>query len=324
MSECVDISIIIVNWKSADYLKHCLKSIRASLKDISYEVLVLDNASYDGSAELIDHHFPWAYFIQLSENIGFGAANNRGAALARGGILLFLNPDTEVLPGSIERMKAILDRVPDTGIVGCRLLNSDGSLQESCVQSFPTFFNQIIDSNFVRKIWPNWRIWGNSAIYKESCCPEPVDAVSGAAMLMKAALFKSLGGFSSEYFMYSEDLDMCYKARRRGLQVFYLNSAEIIHHGGKSSDRSKDRHFASIMQREAMLTFMQCNRGRMYASLFRIAMAANAIVRILLLGTGHLLIHKREKRSNLSHSMQKWRSILGWVIWETGHLKTNR
>ena len=140
----VALSIVIVNWKSADFLRKCLQSIFANASDMSLEVIVVDNASFDGSAELVEREFPGVHFVQSKENLGFAGANNLGVRSAKGRNLLFLNPDTEVIGTALERMSSFLDATPDAGAVGCKLLNTDGTVQTSCIQPFPTILNQAL------------------------------------------------------------------------------------------------------------------------------------------------------------------------------------
>ena len=133
-----DVSVIIVNWNSREFLRQCLRTVFQHAGDLQFEVIVIDNASYDGSEPMVWSEFPQVVFIQGDENVGFARANNAAATQASGRNLLFLNPDTEVSDGAIETMARFMDATPEAGAVGCRLLNTDGSLQTSCVQAFPT------------------------------------------------------------------------------------------------------------------------------------------------------------------------------------------
>src|ERR1700730_4736937 len=141
----MDLSIIIVNWNSGDYAVKCLASIYASPCDFDFEVVIVDNASSDDSRQVIQQHFPFVKLIRSSTNLGFPRANNLGVVHSTGSNLLFLNPDTEVLGSALARLQSYLNSLPDVGVVGCRLLTSDLSLQTSCVQPFPTLLNQVTD-----------------------------------------------------------------------------------------------------------------------------------------------------------------------------------
>src|SRR5437762_3548719 len=133
----MDLSIIIVNWNSKDYLRKCLKSIYANTHGIDFEIIVVDNASFDGSGELLAQDFPKVRFVQSHTNLGFARANNLGFGNSTGRNVLFLNPDTEAVGGALNELLQRLQRLPNAGVVGCKLLNTDGSMQTSCLQSYP-------------------------------------------------------------------------------------------------------------------------------------------------------------------------------------------
>src|SRR5271165_5655937 len=142
----MDLSIIIVNWKSVDFLRGCLASIFSPGSSLSLEVVVVDNASYDGCEEMLSREFPQVRFIQSRENIGFARACNLGFRNSTGRVVLFLNPDTKVLGNALSSMVDGLESQSHAGAIGCKLLNGDGSLQTSCIQSFPTILNQALDN----------------------------------------------------------------------------------------------------------------------------------------------------------------------------------
>ena len=146
------LSILIVNWHSRDYLRRCLETVAATCADFAPQVIVVDGASFDGCDEMLSREFPAVKFIQSRENIGFGRSNNLGFAEVTTDAVLLLNPDTELRPGAVPRLMSVLDTMPQAGIVAGRLLNSDGALQTSCVQSFPTPLNQALDSGFLRNL----------------------------------------------------------------------------------------------------------------------------------------------------------------------------
>src|SRR5579864_4649508 len=152
-----EVSIVIVNWKAAQVLRQCLASIYRSTCEARFEIVVVDNASFDGCGEMLRTEFPRVVFLQNKENHGFAAANNLAAQHSTGRYLLFLNPDTEVTPSAIEKMLTFLQRSPYAGAVGALLLNSDGTVQASCVQSYPSILNQVLDAEWLRKQFPLWR-----------------------------------------------------------------------------------------------------------------------------------------------------------------------
>src|SRR5579862_9544021 len=134
----IALSIIIVNWKSCDFLRKCIQSIDSNKGSLMLEVVVVDNASYDGSKEMLAGEFPSVVFVQNDKNQGFAHANNLGYQHSRGRNLLFMNPDTEVIGDALARLVTVVETTPDAGVIGARLLNDDSTLQTSCVQAFPS------------------------------------------------------------------------------------------------------------------------------------------------------------------------------------------
>src|SRR4030066_516351 len=150
----MDLSIIIVNWNSKEYLRKCIASILAATNAIEFEIVVIDNASFDGSGEMLKQCYPQVQFIQSEKNLGFSKANNEAFRVTHGQYVLFLNPDTEIVGTAIPIMLGYLQQMPNAGSVGCKLLNADKTVQTSCIQPFPTILNQFLDSEFLRALWP--------------------------------------------------------------------------------------------------------------------------------------------------------------------------
>jgi len=302
---------VIVNWNSKEYLKGCLDSIQRCGQGIVRQCIVFDAGSFDGTGELIEREFPWVEFIQHPENCGFAAANNLAAARAREDVLLFLNPDTIVRDGCIQALMEALGTLPSAGIVAPRVLNADGSIQTSCVQSDPTPLNMAIDSEWLRKRFPRWRLWGNFEAF-HSKEPISVAAVSGACMMMRRQLFEALQGFRSEYFMYAEDVDLCLRVRRAGYQVYHVPGAEIVHFGGSSSGKQSS-NWSVVMQRVALETYMRLNKGWVHAIAYRVLQGLSAMVRIGLLG-GAVVVGPTETRRRAKAAIGKWLSVLRWAV----------
>lgn len=303
----MDLSIVIVNWNSLEYLRNCVASVYATTKNIAFEILVIDNASYDGCGEWLRESWPNVRFIQSDQNLGFGRANNLAAATATGRILLFLNPDTVVLDGAIERMISVLNETPDAGIVGCRLLNKDLSVQSSAVQAFPTIWNEALDSTFLRRLFPRSRLWGNSVLLERAPCVKEVDAISGACLMIKRDLFDKVGHFSPGYFMYVEDRDLCYKVRSAGYNTYFTNRAEVVHYGGTSSTARPESNFETVMRCESLFSFIRNRRGLLLAWVYRFVTALAALTRLLLLGLPALLMH-----GTRYNSFSKWKCVFRW------------
>ncbi|MEK7299064.1 MAG: glycosyltransferase family 2 protein [Candidatus Margulisiibacteriota bacterium] len=205
----MDLSIVIVNYNGGRFLQACLDSVFASQTESQYEVIVVDNHSTDDSVAVIKASTYPVTLVENSDNIGFSAANNQGVRLARGSLLFFLNNDTVVRADAIDRLITYLKAHPKTGIVGPQLRNGDGTVQGS------------------GGLLSRWRYHTET--------PRSVSFVSGAAMLMKKALFESVGGFDEHYFFYNEDLDLCRTVIQAGYQIIYYPAAQVVHFGGLST-----------------------------------------------------------------------------------------
>jgi len=276
-------------------------------------VIVVDNASFDGCGELLASEHPEVIFIQSQINLGFARANNLGAKKSRGKFLLFLNPDTEVRDRTLDRLFDHLSSLPGAGAVGCRLLNSDGSLQLSCVQSFPTIINQVLDAHVLRRIFPRAGLWGTAGLFEKCEAPVKVEAVSGACLMIRREVFDQVGGFSSDYFMYGEDLDLCFKTRRQGLDNYHCGEAVVVHHGGGSS-RQAQSSFATIMIRKSVKRFLRKYHGRYYSGGYQMAMSGAALVRLAFLMALIPAFAVRGRTSSWLSSIHKWLAIFCWGL----------
>jgi N-acetylglucosaminyl-diphospho-decaprenol L-rhamnosyltransferase len=310
----MNLSIIIVNWNSTDYLRGCLASIYRETKGITIEVVVVDNASRDDScARLIRGEFPSVVLRCSNTNLGFAQGSNLGYELSSGEILLFLNPDTEIQSDVFARMVKELESVPCTGAIGCRLLNSDGSLQTSCIQSYPTILNQLLDSEVLRNRFPTSRLWGMQPLFARAVNRACVDVVSGACLMVKREVFAKVGKFDDSYFMYVEDIDLCRRITGAGYTIHYMNDCEVIHHGGKSS-AVQGRHFANLSQQKAILQFFSATQGHWYSFLYRVGVALAAAIRLMIIVALLPFRIVAHTATNWRFSFQKWSCIFRWAI----------
>jgi GT2 family glycosyltransferase len=304
----MQVSIIIVNWNSTAYVRECIRSIYEYSTDLSFEIIVVDNASPTDDVDTLRPEFPEIALIKSSHNLGFGGANNLGAAHSSGECLLFLNPDTTLVSPAIAVILECLQCRPSAGIVGCKLLNLDLTVQTSCIQRFPTILNQVLDADVLRERWPNSRLWGTAPLYCETKEAAAVEVISGACLMIKRHVFEQIGGFTEKYFMYGEDLDLCHKVIRLGYKNFYTGNATVVHYGGGSSAPQS----ATAMKWKAIVLYMVLNRGRGYALMFRAAMAMVAVGRLLIIGIGRRWSGNRERGGYSSYS--KWKVILKTVL----------
>jgi GT2 family glycosyltransferase len=309
----VELSIVIVNWNSKNFVRECLRSLCDQVRILAYEVIVVDSASFDGCGEMLATEFPDVHFIQSQENLGFAKSNNLGVIHARAKTLLLLNPDTMVLNSAIESLFAAFTHQAAAGIMGCRLLNTDRTLQTSCVQSFPTILNQMIDSEFLRGLSKNSHLWGMRPLYAPGNGPHLAEAISGACMMVSKQIFDRVSGFSTHFFMYAEDMDLCYKVKQAGYSNYYFGGAEIVHHGGGSSQHAGSA-FSNVMIRHSVHKFLKQTRGALYGFGFRCGMAASAVGRCFGLILCLPLALARGRMVYWRSSCGKWIAILRWGL----------
>lgn len=231
----IDLSISIINWNTKDYLKRCLQSIEENIKNISYEVIAVDNNSSDGSIDMIRNDFPKIKLVENKTNLGFSRANNQAIKKATGRYILLLNPDTLVLDKAIPKMIDFMEQHSNAGIIGCKLLNEDGSVQMSC-RSFPTLNSLFYTFTGLDTKFPKSPILSNHIMsYWNHNEIREVDWVSGACLMIRRAVVKQIGLLDEEFFMYCEDLDYCRRTKQKGWGIYYLPEAQIMHYKYKSS-----------------------------------------------------------------------------------------
>jgi GT2 family glycosyltransferase/lipopolysaccharide/colanic/teichoic acid biosynthesis glycosyltransferase len=235
----IDLSIIVVNYNVKEFLLNLLDSLQKAVKNFSSEIIIVDNASDDGSVEAVQNKFPHVKLIVNEKNIGFGRANNLAMEIADGKYFLLINPDTIVREDTISQMIEFFENTPKAGIAGCKVLNSDGTLQLACRRSFPGPWTSFTKVTGLSTLFPKNRFFARyNLTYRDENQTYEVDAISGAFMMIRRKLYEQIGGFDKEFFMYGEDLDLCYRAQKAGLGVYYVHNTEIIHYKGESTKRS--------------------------------------------------------------------------------------
>ncbi|MBN1483088.1 MAG: glycosyltransferase family 2 protein [Chloroflexia bacterium] len=286
-----DLSIVIVNWNGGQVLLDCLESIYARTHSFGLEVIVVDNASSDGSPERAAADYTQVRLLRSEHNLGFAGGNNLGLEAARGRYLLLLNNDTVVLEDALEAMLAEIESRPEVGILGCRLLNPDGSLQRSCGM-FPSLLTEFLDQTMLHRLFPTYKIgrWDyNSA--------RPVDWVTGACLLVRRKTYEQIGGLDEGYFMFLEDVDWCQKAWRAGWQVFYTPAAEIVHLKGHSSRPVLPRLL--VVDQASGYRFFRRHHGRGQVWALRLIVSLGCLVRGAFWALRRLLGQREEAAGRL-------------------------
>jgi len=254
----------------------------ARVQSVSFEVIVADNASFDGSREMVENEFPMVLFLQFEKNYGFGRANNIAAAKAESEHILFLNPDTELLTDAVGGMSIFLRENAGYGAAGCRLRNGDGSIQMTCARGIPTIRRQFNELAMLNRLFP-WSPMFESVEFHhwDHRDSRDVECVSGACMLIRTDVFRELRGYDEQFFMYGEDVDLCYRIRAAGKLVRYVAEEQVIHFGGGSSAAAGETYRSALRQREANFYFMRKHFGMVQSIGYRTAVGAGAAIRVL-------------------------------------------
>ena len=235
----MDISVIIVNYNVRDFLSNALTSLQKSLKGFQSEIIVVDNASDDGSVDLLKKNFPKVRLIANTKNLGFAKANNQALTLSKGKHILLINPDTLVQENTVRELINFFEDHPDAGMAGCKILNPDGTFQLPCRRSFPTPWIAFTKTFGLSSLFPKSKLFARyNLTYLDPDETYEVDALSGSFIMLKREVYEKIGGLDETFFMYGEDLDWCFRTQQAGWKVFYVPATSIIHYKGESTKRS--------------------------------------------------------------------------------------
>ena len=230
----ITLSVCVVSYKVKDLLRECLRSLYEDVKTFSFEIIVVDNNSGDGSVEMVKTEFPGVTLVKNLKNAGFAVACNQAIRLSQGEFVLLLNPDTVVLPGTLQKVLDFMRSKKDAGIVGCRLLNPDGTLQLSC-KSFPSIIDTFSLNSVLYKLFPHTWLFGKCYMsYFRHDKLKEVDVVMGAFLLIRRKTIEEIGLMDEDLYMYYEETDLCLRTVRAGWKVYFFPDAEVIHYGGQS------------------------------------------------------------------------------------------
>lgn len=304
----IAVSIVIVNWNAKELLLDCVKSIRETTGDIACEVIVVDNASSDGSMDAVRERFPDVVLLASKANLGFAAGNNLGLSKARGEFVLLLNPDTVVKGTAIQDSVDFLREHPEAGAVGCRLLGSDGLVQESHWAAFPSLPWLLKCALYLNKLARRQS--------HETEAPVQVAHLLGAYIMARRSLMKKLNGFDESYFLYLEETDLCYRIREAGFSIYYLPGTGVIHYGQQSSNQVAE--WANVQLSLSTYKFMREHGSSSLASrmCLQSIMLLGAFVRLLLWVMRFVL-----GRASRGHALKMLRGY--WrLLWSVGSFES--
>jgi len=308
MSNPIKLSILIVNYNVKDFLSQCLVSINKSNVNFDYEIIVVDNNSSDGSVEFLERFFPQVKVVRLFENKGFGYANNIGYSKSQGEYLLLLNPDTILQENTLQVMFDFMEQNPDVGIAGCKVLNSNGSLQLACRRGFPTPWVAFTKLFGLQSLFPKSKLFGRyNLTYLDPDQIAYVDAISGSFMFVRRKVYEALRGFDVDFFMYGEDIDFCYRAQKLGWKIAYVPTTSIIHYKGQSTRRSTIDETFFFFKSMEIFTRKHFSGSRWFASFIRFGIILRQLIsRLIKFRTEILFIIVDLIFANLSLAIASW------------------
>jgi N-acetylglucosaminyl-diphospho-decaprenol L-rhamnosyltransferase len=294
-----DLSIVIVSWNVRDLLRRCVGSVLESLSSgrpgqLSWQLIVVDNASSDGSVQMLQQEYPRVEIIANQRNLGFTAGNNQGISLGDGRYVLLLNPDTEVVEDALSQMVSHMDENPRVGALGPQLLYPDGAVQSSR-RRFPGLDTAFLEGTFLQPWLPSSGILRKYYVLDRADDEtQEVDWLVGACLLIRRAALEEVGSLDERFFMYSEEMDWCYRATTRGWKVVYLPTARVMHHEGKSSEQVLPvRH---VQFQRSKVLFFKKHRGGWRAEALRLYLLATYLWQTILESLKWLVGHKRPLR----------------------------
>jgi GT2 family glycosyltransferase len=311
--DVMDVSIIIVAWNVREFLYNCIKSVYEQTRGIDFEVIYVDNASEDGSVEMVRKEFPEVRIIENEENKGFIIANNKGIEIAEGRYVLLLNSDTIVLDNAIAKTVEFSDKHPKAAVVGCKVLYPDGTLQRNCFM-YPSVLNLFLLATYLNKIFPRSKFFGREYMeWWDYSNAREVEAVAGCYSLVRREAIDQVGVMDERYFVYGDDPDWCFRFKKTGWKIMYTPESRIIHCHGKTTKHMK-REFR-LQLSGSLLMFMFLHGGKTAFMFSRLIMALFFLLRI----PYWLLIWliKKEKRKESLHTtgtycLGHWYCLTNW------------
>jgi GT2 family glycosyltransferase len=274
MPRSVELSVVIVSWNTHALLAECLASLYASPPQGKFEVWVVDNASKDDSVAMVRSRFSQVCVIENRENVGFAQANNQAIERCAGRYVLLLNPDTTVRPDALETLIQFMDAHPEAGAAGSRLLNSDGTLQPSC-HPMPTLSREV------------WRLFHLDAIYPfatyhmhkwDDDKPRKVGVLQGASLILRDQALEEIGLLDETYFMYSEEVDICYRLQKNGWRLYWVPQSQVVHYGGQSTQQVADEMFLQLYQ--SKLLFFRKHYGDRAGTFYKLILLVASLARL--------------------------------------------
>ena len=276
------LTIIIVSWNTSDLLRDCLASVYANPPDCEFDLWVVDNASSDNSVDVVQQQFPQVNLLINESNIGFAEANNQAIEASQSTYVLLLNPDTIAQPESISSLVKFMEQHPEAGAAGSRLLNPDQSLQPSCHPQ-PTLAREFWRMFHLDLLHPygsyKMELWNTDV-------PHDVDIIQGASLILRREVIDRIGFLDATYFMYSEEVDLCYRMQQAGWRLYWVPQSRVIHYGGQSTRQIAEKMFLELYRGKVI--FFRKHYGTWSAKKYKAVLFLAALPRILAAVLAHL------------------------------------
>jgi len=297
------ISIVIVSWNTARFLENCLASLLANPPTSPFEIWVVDNASTDDSPRMVREKFPQVQLVENRENVGFARANNQAIQLCPGKYVLLLNPDTLVVSGALQALIHFLDTHPEAGAAGAKILHPNGSLQISS-HPRPTVSRELwrlfhLDVLFPFAVYPLTK-W-------ETNQPQEVDILIGACLLLRKEVLDQVGLLDEDYFIYSEEVDLCYRIQRAGWRLYWVPEAEVVHFGGQSTQQVPTEMFLHLYL--SKIKYFRKHYGWTASQIYKLILRLAALSR-LMLAPFVIFENSARRRKHLILVDRYWRLVL--------------
>lgn len=288
----VDLSIIIVNYNTPALTLNCIRSIRGSETTFSYEIILVDNASSDGSQQQFNEELQDCKFIFNENNLGFSKANNQGIHISKGRYILLLNSDTEIQSNTIQVMLSYMESHPDVGASGCKLLLSNGELDDTCKRGFPTPSASFYYLFGFSRMFPNNPRFNKYKLnHLDPDQEHEVDSLVGAFILVRRETIQRVGELDENFFMYGEDIDWCYRIKENGYRVMYYPGTKVLHYKGASSRKKPPKIVFEFYR--AMILFHRKHYARKYPWLINCLVYMGVAIKLAIALTSNYFKNKR-------------------------------
>lgn len=301
------LSIIIVNWNTKGPLLRCLESVFRYIKGIPFDVTLVDNGSWDGSLPAVIEKYPTVKIIANDSNLGFARANNQAITSTSGKYCLLLNSDTEITEQTCEKMLEFMEHNPSVGIIGAKLLNMDGTMQNS-FDNIPTLTTELLNKSMLRSFFPQKYPSKRTLII----APFEVESIIGACMLIRRKALEEVGLFDEDFFVFLEETDLCYRMKKAGWKVIYLPQAQVYHLQGSS--KAIDPGKAWIEYYRSLYIFFKKNRGSLAYITLRVLKVVKIFLNLFFTTTGMLFtlgMNQRIRRKFIIYSkLLLWHLLL--------------